>query len=149
MCQQTLGIIKPDGVARDLIGAVLARVEASGLRITGLRMVYLSPALAEAFYAVHRGKPFYADLVSYMASGPIVVARLEGDGAIARWRELMGATDPAAAASGTLRAEHGVSLGRNTVHGSDAPETAAVELDFFFGDGPAATADATLTGADR
>ncbi len=133
MKQYTLAIIKPDGVARNLVGTVLARVEAAGLAIVGLRLLRLTSERAGAFYEVHRCKPFFEDLVAYMSSGPVVVAQLEGEDAITRWRTLMGATDPAEAAPGTLRAEHGLSLGRNTVHGSDAASTAAAEVEFFFG----------------
>jgi nucleoside-diphosphate kinase len=129
--EQTLMMIKPDAVARNLVGAILARVEESGLRVARLRMVHLQPEEARAFYRVHEGRPFLNDLVAFMSSGPIVVGVLEGDDAIRRWRELMGATDPAKAAAGTIRKDFAENIERNSVHGSDAPETARDEIAFY------------------
>jgi len=130
--ERTLSIVKPDGVRRNLIGEVYRRFERAGLSIVASRMLRLSSAQAELFYAVHRGRPFYADLVRYMSSGPVVVQVLEGEDAIARNRELMGATDPKKAATGTIRADLAESIEANVVHGSDAAETAAREIAFFF-----------------
>ena len=130
--ERTFSIVKPDGVARNLIGEVYRRFEAAGLRIIASRMVRLSQAEAEGFYAVHRERPFFKDLVRYMTSGPIVVQVLEGENAIARNREIMGATDPKKASPGTIRADLAQSIEANTVHGSDAPETAAQEIAYFF-----------------
>ena len=130
--EQTLILIKPDGVKRNLIGKVLARFEEEGLRIVALKMFQMSLELAEAFYAVHREKPFFASLCRYMTSGPIVAAVLEGEEAIGRVREIMGATDPKKAAPGTLRALYGLSVEENTVHGSDSPESAQREMDLIF-----------------
>jgi nucleoside-diphosphate kinase len=130
--ERTLSIIKPDAVAKNAIGAILARFEQAGLRIVAARMTWLSQAEAEGFYAVHRGRPFFDDLVRFMTSGPVMVQVLEGEGAVARNRDLMGATDPAKAAPGTIRADFAQSIDANAVHGSDAPETAAVEVAYFF-----------------
>ncbi|MBF0180303.1 MAG: nucleoside-diphosphate kinase [Magnetococcales bacterium] len=130
--QRTLSMIKPDAVAKNVIGQIQARFEAAGLRIVAARMLHLSPAQAGAFYGVHKGKPFYDDLVAYMSSGPIIAQVLEGENAIAKNREVMGATNPANAAPGTIRADFASSIEANAVHGSDAPETAAVEIAFFF-----------------
>ena len=130
--ERTLSIVKPDGVARNLIGDVYRRFEQAGLRIIASRMLHLTSAQAEAFYEVHRERPFYRDLVRYMSSGPVVAQVLEGDNAIARYRELMGATDPAKAAAGTIRKVHAKSIGENSVHGSDAADTAAREIAQFF-----------------
>src|ERR1700724_470990 len=121
--ERTLSIVKPDGVGRNLIGEVYRRFEAAGLRVIAARMVQLSQAEAEGFYAVHRERPFFRDLVKFMTSGPILVQVLEGDDAIAKNRELMGATDPKKAAKGTIRAEFAASIDANAVHGSDAPDT--------------------------
>lgn len=132
MSERTLCMIKPDGVQRNLIGAVLGRIEAAGLRIVALRKLSLTTMQAEGFYAVHRERPFFQSLVDYMSSGPIVAAVLEGDNAIVRWRDLMGATNPANAAEGTIRRDHALDVERNTVHGSDAPETASQEISYFF-----------------
>ena len=132
MTERTLAIVKPDGVAAGTVGKVIARVEAERLRILGLRLVRLSRAEAEGFYAVHRQRPFFGALTAFMSSGPAVAMVLEGEGAIARWREIMGATDPAKAAAGTLRRELAENIERNVVHGSDAPETAAFEIGYFF-----------------
>lgn len=133
--ERTLSIIKPDGVGKNLIGEILRRFEQAGLRIVGARMQRLDRADAEGFYAVHADRPFYADLVDYMTSGPVMIQVLEGENAIAKNRELMGATNPADAAPGTIRAEFAESIEQNVVHGSDGPETAATEIEFFFGDG--------------
>jgi nucleoside-diphosphate kinase len=130
--ERTLSIVKPDGVARNLIGDVYHRLERAGLRIVAARMLHLSTAQAEAFYEVHRERPFYKDLVRYMSSGPVIAQVLEGDNAIARNRDIMGATDPKKAAPGTIRADLAQSIEANVVHGSDAPETAAREIAFFF-----------------
>ena len=131
--ERTLSIIKPDAVARNVIGKIYSRFEDQGLRIIAARMLHLSRTQAEQFYAIHRERPFYQELVAYMTSGPVMAQVLEGDDAIAMNREIMGATDPKKAAPGTLRAEFAESITRNAVHGSDAPETAAVEIAFFFG----------------
>ena len=130
--ERTLSIVKPDGVRGNLIGEVCRRFERAGLAIIGARMLQLSEHEAEGFYAVHRDRPFFRDLVRYMTSGPVVVQVLEGENAIAKYREVMGATDPAKAASGTIRKVHARSIGENSVHGSDAPDTAAKEIAQFF-----------------
>ena len=130
--ERTLSIIKPDAVKKNVIGQILARFEAAGLRIVAARMMFLSRAEAEGFYAVHRGRPFFNDLVEFMTSGPVLVQVLEGDNAIAKNRELMGATDPRKAAKGTIRADFAESIDANAVHGSDAPETAQTEIAYFF-----------------
>ena len=130
--EQTLSIIKPDATRRNLTGEINAKLEKAGLRIVAQRRVRLTRAQAEAFYAVHRERPFYRSLCDFMTSGPVVVQVLEGEDAIARNREVMGATDPAKAAPGTIRADFAESIEANCVHGSDAPETAAVEIPFFF-----------------
>jgi nucleoside-diphosphate kinase len=130
--ERTLSIIKPDAVAKNVIGQIVARFEAAGLKVVASRMTHLSQREAEAFYAVHKARPFFADLVKFMASGPVVVQVLEGESAIAKNRELMGATDPKKAEKGTIRADFADSIDANAVHGSDAPETAAVEVAFFF-----------------
>lgn len=130
--QLTLSIIKPDGVRRNLIGKILSRIEESGLRVVATRMVHLSRREAEQFYAVHKARPFFGELVESMTAGPVLVSVLEANDAITKYRDLMGATDPKKANKGTLRAEFAVSIGENTVHGSDSPETAAQEVAFFF-----------------
>ena len=130
--ERTLSIIKPDAVKKNAIGQILVRFEAAGLRIVAARMMSLSRAEAEGFYAVHRGRPFFADLVEFMTSGPVLVQVLEGDNAIARNRELMGATDPRKAAKGTIRADFAESIDANAVHGSDGPDTATIEIAYFF-----------------
>jgi nucleoside-diphosphate kinase len=130
--ERTLSIIKPDAVAKNVIGQILARFEAAGLKVVAAKMAHLSRAEAEAFYAVHKARPFFADLVRFMTSGPVMIQVLEGEDAIAKNRELMGATDPKKAARGTIRADFAASIDANAVHGSDAPETAAVEVGFFF-----------------
>jgi nucleoside-diphosphate kinase len=133
MVQRTLGIIKPDAVERDLAGAIITRAEAAGLHAAALRVIHLSRAQAEGFYHVHAGKGFFGPLVEYMTSGPCVAMVLEGENAISRWREVMGATDPAKAAPGTIRRDFAKDMTRNSAHGSDAPETAAFEIGYFFG----------------
>ena len=130
--ERTLSIVKPDGVGRNLIGDVYRRFEQAGLRVVAARMMHLSQAEAEGFYAVHRERPFFKDLVRFMTSGPVMVQVLEGDGAIAKNREVMGATDPKKAAKGTIRADFSDSIDANSVHGSDAPDTARSEIAFFF-----------------
>ena len=130
--ERTLSIIKPDGVEKNLIGEVYRRFEQAGLRIIAARMLHLSRDQAEGFYAVHRERPFFADLVSYMTSGPVMVQVLEGADAIKKNREVMGATNPADAAPGTIRADFADSIEQNVVHGSDGPDTAAVEIAYFF-----------------
>jgi nucleoside-diphosphate kinase len=132
MIEKTLAIIKPDGVARNLVGEILKRIEGRGLRIRALKMVHLSKEQAEGFYAVHRQRPFFESLTAFMSEGPVVLMILEGENAIQVWRDLMGATDPAKAAAGTIRKDVGESIERNTTHGSDAPETAAFETAYFF-----------------
>ncbi len=132
--ERTLSIVKPDGVEKNLIGEVYRRFEKGGLRIVAGRMLRLSQAQAEAFYAVHRERPFYKDLVRYMTSGPVMVQVLEGENAIQRNRDIMGATDPKRAAPGTIRADLAASIEQNVVHGSDAADTAAREIRFFFSD---------------
>ena len=132
MIEQTLAIVKPDGVVRNLVGEVIRRIESNGLQIKALKMMHLSKTQAEGFYAVHREKPFFPSLTAFMSEGPVVLMILSGDGAIRRWRDLMGATDPAKAAAGTIRKDFGQSIERNTTHGSDAPETAAFETAYFF-----------------
>ena len=130
--ERTLSIIKPDAVAKNVVGQILARFEAAGLKVIAARMQHLSQREAEAFYAVHKERPFFKDLVRFMVSGPVMIQVLEGEGAIAKNRELMGATDPKKADKGTIRADFADSIDANAVHGSDAPETAANEVAFFF-----------------
>ena len=130
--ERTLAIIKPDAVSAGRVGAIIQRIETGGLGIRGMRLVRLTRAEAEGFYAVHRDKPFFGSLTAFMSSGPAVVLALEAPGAIRRWRELMGKTDPAQAAPGSVRREFGTSIERNATHGSDAPDTAAFELGYFF-----------------
>ena len=130
--ERTLAIVKPDAVQRGLAGEILKRIEAQGLAISALKKLHLARAQAERFYEIHQERPFYQSLCTYMTSGPVVIAVLSGDQAIARWRALMGATDPAKAAPGTIRKDLGVDVEKNAVHGSDAPETAAREIAFFF-----------------
>ncbi len=130
--ERTFSIVKPDAVAKNVIGKIQARFEEAGLTIVASKMKQLSRQEAEGFYAVHRERPFFNDLVTYMISGPVVLQVLEGEGAIAKNRELMGATDPKKAAPGTIRADFAESIEANAVHGSDAPETAAVEIAYFF-----------------
>jgi nucleoside-diphosphate kinase len=130
--ERTLSIIKPDAVARNVIGEIYARFEKAGLAIVAARMLWLSRSDAEGFYAVHRERPFFRDLVHFMTTGPVMIQVLEGENAIAKNRELMGATDPKKAAPGTIRADFATSIDANAVHGSDAPETAATEIGYFF-----------------
>ena len=130
--ERTLSIIKPDAVKKNAIGQILARFESAGLKVVAARMKHLSRAEAEGFYAVHRERPFFKDLVEFMISGPVLVQVLEGEGAIARNRDLMGATDPKKASKGTIRADFAASIDANAVHGSDAPETARFEIAYFF-----------------
>ena len=130
--ERTLSIVKPDAVGRNLIGEILRKFEAAGLRIAAAKLIRLTPERAQGFYAVHKARPFFQGLCEYMSSGPIFVSVLEGDSAVAKNREVMGATDPAKAAPGTIRKEFGKDIEQNAVHGSDAPETAATEIAFFF-----------------
>jgi len=130
--ERTLSIIKPDAVQKNVIGKILARFEGAGLRVIAARMTHLSRAEAEGFYAVHRSRPFFGALVDFMISGPVLVQVLEGENAIAKNRDLMGATDPKKAAKGTIRADFADSIDANAVHGSDAPETARTEIAYFF-----------------
>jgi nucleoside-diphosphate kinase len=130
--ERTLSIIKPDGVKRNLNGTILARFENAGLRLAGVKLVQLSRTEAEGFYDVHRARPFFGELVDFMVSGPVLISVLEGENAVALNRELMGATNPAQAAAGTIRADFAQSIGENTVHGSDSAENAAIEIGYFF-----------------
>jgi nucleoside-diphosphate kinase len=130
--ERTLSIVKPDAVGRGLIGEILKRFESAGLKIVAAKLVHLTPERAQLFYAVHKERPFFASLCVYMSSGPIFVSVLEGEGSIARNREIMGATDPAKAAPGTIRKDWGKDVEQNAVHGSDGPDTAAMEIAFFF-----------------
>jgi nucleoside-diphosphate kinase len=133
--ERTFSIIKPDAVAKNVIGEIVSRFEKNGLRIIAMRMMHLTREQAEGFYAVHKERPFFNDLVAFMTSGPVVVQVLEGENAISKNRELMGATNPQDAAAGTIRADFAKTVDENAVHGSDAPETAAQEIEFFFGEG--------------
>jgi nucleoside-diphosphate kinase len=130
--ERTLSIIKPDAVAKNVIGQIYARFEAAGLKIVAAKLVHLSRGEAEAFYGVHRARPFFKDLVDFMVSGPVMIQALEGENAILKHRDLLGATDPKKAAPGTIRADFAESIDANAVHGSDAVETAQVEISFFF-----------------
>lgn len=130
--EQTFAIIKPDAFAAGYAGKIISRIYAEGFKIVGLKKLYLSKVEAEGFYFVHRERPFFGELTDFMSSGPCVVMVLEAEGAIKKWRDLMGATNPADAAEGTLRKEFGASIGENATHGSDAPETAAFEIPYFF-----------------
>ncbi len=130
--ERTFGIVKPDAVAKNVIGGVIDMIEQTGLRLVGLRRLRMTTAQAEGFYAVHQARPFFADLVRFMTSGPCVVMAIEGDYAVSRYREVMGPTDSRKAPEGTIRAKYGTDIERNAVHGSDAPETARAELAFFF-----------------
>lgn len=132
--ERTLSIVKPDAVAKNLIGAIYTRFEQAGLRVVAARMLRLNRQQAEGFYAVHKERPFFSDLVRFMTSGPIMVQVLEGENAIARNREIMGATDPKKAAPGTIRADFASDVEKNAVHGSDGPETAQTEIRYFFED---------------
>jgi nucleoside-diphosphate kinase len=130
--EKTFAIVKPDAVEKNHIGGILSIIEKSGLRIRAMRMMHMTRPIAEGFYAVHRERKFFPELVEFMTRGPCVVMVLEGEGAIAKWRELMGATDPAKAAAGTVRKLYGANVGENATHGSDAPETAKFEIGWFF-----------------
>ena len=130
--ERTLSIVKPDAVAKNVIGEIYSRFERAGLKIVAAKMTWLARAEAEGFYAVHRGRPFFADLVQFMTSGPVMIQVLEGENAIAKNRDLMGATDPKKAAPGTIRADFAQSIDANAVHGSDGPETARTEIAYFF-----------------
>ena len=132
MTEQTLAIIKPDAVKKRIIGKIIQRIEDEGFEIARMKLVHLTPDEAKGFYAVHKEKKFFASLTGFMSSGPVVVMVLEAEGAINRWRDVMGATDPALAKPGTLRHTHGFSIERNATHGSDAPETADWEIKYFF-----------------
>ena len=131
--ERTLSIIKPDAVAKNVIGQIYARFEAAGLKVVAAKMAHLSRGEAEAFYAVHKARPFFNDLVNFMISGPVMIQALEGEGAIAKNRELMGATDPKKAAPGTIRADFAESIDANAVHGSDSLDNAKIEIKYFFG----------------
>jgi nucleoside-diphosphate kinase len=130
--QRTFAIIKPDAVAKKVAGEIIARIEDSGLDVVAMKRLQLDPELAQGFYAVHRERPFFGDLVKFMTSGPVVALVLEGENAIARWRDLMGPTNSSEAPSGTLRGDFGTDIERNAVHGSDAMETARLEISYFF-----------------
>jgi len=130
--ERTFAIIKPDAVKKRVAGQILARIEAAGFRVCGMRLIHMSKKEAEGFYYVHKARPFFGGLTDFMSSGPCIVMCLEADGAIKKWRDLMGATDPAKADPGTLRKAFGASIDNNATHGSDAPETAAFELGYFF-----------------
>ena len=132
MTQRTLAIIKPDAVAKNAAGAILGKIEAAGFTVLAAKMIHMSMGEAEGFYAVHRARPFFSSLCAFMAQGPCMPMVLEADNAIQKWRDLMGATDPAKAAAGTIRKEFASSIEANAVHGSDAPETAAFEISYFF-----------------
>ena len=132
--EKTLSIIKPDGIEKNIIGDVLSRFESAGLRIAAMKMIHMTREQAGGFYIVHKERPFYGALMDYMSSGPVVVLVLEGENAIAGNRDIMGATNPAEAAPGTIRADHAESIERNIVHGSDSPESAAFEIPYFFSD---------------
>ena len=130
--ERTFGIVKPDAVAKAAVGGVIEMIEGAGLRLVGLKMTRLSQQQAEGFYAVHKARPFFADLVKFMTSGPVVVMAIEGENAVSRYREVMGPTDSKKAPAGTIRAKYGTDIEKNAVHGSDATETAKVEVGFFF-----------------
>ncbi|MBF0481561.1 MAG: nucleoside-diphosphate kinase [Desulfovibrionaceae bacterium] len=132
MMQRTLSIIKPDAVGRNLSGAILKMIQDAGLTVKAMKLIRMTKEQAEGFYAVHKARPFFADLCCFMCSGPVVVSVLEGEGAVTRYRDLMGATNPANAAEGTIRKQYALDIEKNSVHGSDAPETAAVEIAYFF-----------------
>lgn len=130
--EKTLGILKPDALEKGIIGELVSRAEAGGLKVVGLKLLKLTKEKAEGFYAVHKEKPFFRSLVAYMTSGPVVVMALEGTGAVKKWRDIMGATDPEKATEGTIRSDFGTSIERNCSHGSDAAETAKFEIAYFF-----------------
>jgi len=130
--ERTLSIIKPDAVEKKTIGGIVAIIEAAGLKVKAMKMVHLSKPIAEGFYAVHKARPFFGELVEFMTRSPSVVMCLEGENAVAKYRDVMGATDPAKAAAGTIRKQYGANIGENACHGSDATDTAAVEIAYFF-----------------
>lgn len=130
--ERTLSIIKPDAVEKNTIGGIVAIIEAAGLKVKAMKMVHLSKPIAEGFYAVHKARPFFGELVEFMTRSPSVVMCLEGENAVAKYREVMGATDPAKATAGTIRKQYGANIGENACHGSDATDTAAVEIAYFF-----------------
>lgn len=130
--ERTLGIIKPDGVKRNLIGQILTRVEKSELQVIGAKLIHMDASKAQGFYAVHKERPFFSSLVQSMTSGPVLVFVMQGEGAILKWREIMGATNPAQAAPGTIRKDFALNIEQNTVHGSDGPDTAKFEVGYFF-----------------
>ena len=130
--ERTLGIIKPDAVKKGVIGEIINKIEGSELKVVGMKMMQMTKARAEGFYGVHRGKGFFDELTTFMSSGPVVVMALEGENAIVNWRNVMGATNPEAAAEGTLRRDFGTDIGSNAVHGSDSPENAKTEIAYFF-----------------
>ena len=130
--ERTLSIIKPDAVEKNTIGGIVAIIEAAGLKVKAMKMVHLSKPIAEGFYAVHKARPFFGELVEFMTRSPSVVMCLEGENAVAKYRDVMGATDPAKAAAGTIRKQYGANIGENACHGSDATDTAAVEIAYFF-----------------
>lgn len=132
---RTFGILKPDAVASKKTGAILDVIEKNGFRIVGMKLIHMTRPQAEGFYAVHKERPFFGELVTFMIEGPVVVLGLEADNAVPKWRDLMGATNPANAAEGTIRKQFAESIGRNAVHGSDSPENAEIELKYFFADG--------------
>jgi nucleoside-diphosphate kinase len=132
MTERTLSIVKPDAVAKNVVGEILAACEKAGLKIIATKMIHMSKQQAEGFYAVHRQRPFFGDLTTFMSEGPVVVSVLEGAGAIAKYREVLGATNPEQAATGTVRKRFGTNIERNAAHGSDAPDTAAFEIGYFF-----------------
>jgi nucleoside-diphosphate kinase len=132
MIERTLSIVKPDAVAKNCVGEILAACEKAGLKVIATKMIHMSTAQAEGFYAVHKARPFFKDLTTFMSEGPVVVSALEGEGAIAKYREVLGATNPEQAAAGTVRKRFGTNIERNAAHGSDAPDTAAFEISYFF-----------------
>jgi nucleoside-diphosphate kinase len=132
MNERTLSIVKPDAVAKNVVGEILAACEKAGLRVVATKMIHMSKREAEGFYAVHKARPFFNDLTTFMSEGPVVVSVLEGDGAIAKYRDVLGATNPEQAAAGSVRKRFGTNIERNAAHGSDAPDTAAFEIGYFF-----------------
>ena len=132
MTERTLSIVKPDAVAKNVVGEILAACEKAGLRIVATKMIHMSKREAEGFYAVHKARPFFGDLTTFMSEGPVVVSVLEGEGAIAKYRDVLGATNPEQAQAGTVRKRFGTNIERNAAHGSDAPDTAAFEIGYFF-----------------
>jgi len=132
MVERTLSIVKPDAVAKNCVGEILAACEKAGLKVVATKMIHMNKAQAEGFYAVHKERPFFGDLTKFMSEGPVVVSVLEGEGAIAKYRDVLGATDPAKAAEGSVRKRFGTNIERNAAHGSDAPDTAKFEIGYFF-----------------